>query len=196
MALHNSWLMNGSHKAIPCYECHRKQNKWRFRNIGVECKDCHEDIHKNFIQARYYPEANCKICHNEVKWQQVGFEHTMTDFVLAGTHSKIDCRSCHFRKDPQGVVRQVFKGLSGECSLCHKDNHFKQFDINGNTDCNRCHNTENWKSLEFDHNNTAFKLEGKHAEIACANCHKPVKTESVFLVNYKIKEFKCESCHF
>ena len=76
------------------------------------------------------------------------------------------------------------------------DKHFKQFEKNGITNCTDCHGTENWKASKFNHNNTAFKLDGKHINVACAKCHKPQQEGSNFYVKYKLKEFKCESCHF
>ena len=54
--------------------------------MGLDCKDCHTDIHKTFIQTKYYPEANCRICHTETRWADVGFDHSKTGFVLTGAH--------------------------------------------------------------------------------------------------------------
>jgi hypothetical protein len=187
--------LKGSHSAIPCYECHKKQDKWNFRAIGLQCKDCHTDIHKPLIQAKYYPESDCKACHTEVKWADVTFNHSKTEFNLTGAHSGKDCKLCHFKKDSEGVVKQKFAGMGTNCSSCHKDNHYKQFDINGITDCLRCHGTENWKASKFNHDKTAFKLDGKHINVACAKCHKPQQEGSDFYVKYKLKDFKCESCH-
>jgi hypothetical protein len=188
--------LQGSHLAAPCYDCHKKQDKWSFRNIGINCSDCHADIHKTYIESKYYPEANCKVCHTESKWTNVTFDHAKTDFPLTGAHAGKNCRSCHFKKDPEGIVRQKFSGLPKNCSSCHIDNHFKQFDVNGVTDCTACHGTENWKASKFNHDNTLFKLDGKHVNVACAKCHKPTHEGSNIYVRYKIKEFKCESCHF
>ena len=81
------------------------------------------------------------------------------------------------------------------CSGCHEDKHFKQFEKNGITNCTQCHDTENWKASKFDHNKTAFKLDGKHINVPCAKCHKPQQEGSSFYVKYKLKVFTCESCH-
>ena len=188
--------LQGAHTAIPCYECHKKQDKWNFRMTGINCKDCHADIHQTFIQAKYYPEANCKTCHTENRWTDISFDHSKTDFNLTGAHAGQDCRACHFKKTSDGMFRQEFSGLSLNCSECHKDNHFNQFEKNGKTDCSDCHDTENWKASKFNHNNTAFRLDGKHVNVACAKCHKPQQEGSNIYVKYKLKEFKCESCHF
>ncbi|MBK7628248.1 MAG: cytochrome C [Bacteroidales bacterium] len=191
----NRFPLEGSHAAIPCYECHKKQEKWSFREIGLNCRDCHTDIHKTYISAKYYPEASCISCHNTNRWTSVSFDHSKTDFKLTGAHAGKDCRSCHYKKDVNGAINQRFAGLPKDCSACHTDNHFNQFEKNGITDCNACHTTANWKAPLFNHDNTAFKLDGKHVNVACAKCHKPQQEGSKIYVKYKLKEFKCESCH-
>jgi predicted CXXCH cytochrome family protein len=186
----------GSHEAVSCLDCHKKQEKWSFRSIGLNCKDCHPDIHQTFIGSEYYPEGNCRICHNESRWPDVSFDHSKTGFILTGAHIQKGCRDCHFKPDLKGKVQQKFSGLSGNCTVCHNDNHHGQFEKNGVTDCTRCHGTDNWKASGFDHSTTAFKLDGEHINVACAKCHKPQQEGSVFYVNYKLKEYKCESCHY
>jgi hypothetical protein len=188
--------LKGSHLAIPCYECHKKQEQWSFRKIGLNCKDCHPDIHQNYIADKFYPEQNCKICHNEEGWSDVRFDHTKTAFPLTGAHNREKCRECHFKTYSTGTIQQTFSGLSKSCSECHTDRHRNQFEKNGVTACIDCHNTDNWKITNFDHNKTAFKLDGKHVSVPCAKCHKPQQEGSDYYVVYKIKEYKCESCHF
>jgi hypothetical protein len=188
--------LNGSHGAVPCIECHRKQEKWSFRQIGIKCNDCHKDIHQSLIQAKFYPGSDCRFCHNESRWADVRFDHSKTGFTLTGAHLNSDCRACHFKKDDAGIVHQKFTGLSQNCSDCHKDNHFNQFAQSGRTDCNRCHGTENWKASIFNHNNTAFKLDGKHTGVLCVKCHKPQQEGSSRYIKYKIKNFTCEACHY
>lgn len=187
--------LQGVHEAIPCIDCHRKQKDWSFKGIGTNCKDCHKDIHQTIIPVKYYPEANCRICHTETRWADIAFDHSRTSYNLTGAHTKQGCRACHFKKESDGTVSQKFSGLAKVCSECHTDNHFKQFEKNGITSCIDCHDTENWKASKFNHNNAAFKLDGKHINVACAKCHKPQQDGSNFYVKYKLKDFKCESCH-
>jgi formate-dependent nitrite reductase cytochrome c552 subunit len=66
---------------------------------------------------------------------------------------------------------------------------------NGVTSCTDCHGTENWKAALFDHKKSAFPLDGKHINVPCAKCHKPQQEGSVTYTRYKIKDFRCESCH-
>ncbi|MCB8995591.1 MAG: cytochrome C [Bacteroidales bacterium] len=187
--------LEGAHLAIPCFECHKKQEKWSFREIGINCKDCHKDIHQDYIQTKYYPDENCRICHTTDSWSKVSFDHSKTNFALTGSHVKQTCAACHIRRDTPDAFVQKFKSLNPECSSCHKDHHFNQFEKNGVTLCISCHDTENWKASLFDHNNTNFKLDGKHVDVPCYKCHKQEQTGNEKYVLYKIKEYKCESCH-
>lgn len=185
--------IQGSHAATPCFSCHKKTEKWAFREIGKRCVDCHANIHKDLITDKYYPEQNCLSCHKEIQWSEVAFDHSKTNFKLTGVHEKQTCRKCHFTEQPDGTNVQKFSGLSVNCSNCHTDNHFKQFEKEGVTDCSRCHKTENWKAEQFNHNSTLFKLEGTHSNVLCVKCHKP-KDEGQKNIQYKIS-VKCESCH-
>jgi hypothetical protein len=187
--------LKGSHGAVPCLECHKKQEKWSFRNIGRVCIDCHTDVHNSMIQPKYYPAADCKACHNEGRWADVTFDHSATRFQLTGAHVDKECRLCHYRADEVGLPHQKFQGLPTDCSECHSDNHYGQFERDGITDCARCHGTEDWTASAFNHDNTAFRLDGKHVDVACIKCHKVRKEGSVSYIEYKLKEFKCESCH-
>jgi len=188
--------LNGSHSAVPCLDCHKKQEQWSFREIGDKCKDCHSDVHQTDMSTHYYPGGNCRVCHNESHWSDVTFDHSKTRFQLTGSHLSQECRSCHFITDEIGGEKQKFSGLSQSCSGCHEDIHFKQFDKNGMTNCSDCHDTENWKASRFNHDKTAFILDGQHINVPCSGCHKPQNEGSAFYFRYKLKEYKCESCHF
>jgi hypothetical protein len=194
---HNAgpFVLKGAHLATSCTECHFKKDNWNFRGVGTNCSDCHTNIHQGLISENYYPGKSCSGCHQENTWNQVNFDHSKTRFQLNGAHAEISCRSCHFRKVTGGMVNQVFAGLSDLCTNCHTDNHNHQFELQGITDCTRCHDSQNWKATRFNHNTTAFALEGKHQQIACASCHRKVKQGDTEYIEYKIKDFRCEACH-
>ena len=63
------------------------------------------------------------------------------------------------------------------------------------TDCQECHSFENWASAIFDHDKAAFKLDGKHAKVDCAGCHKNTEVDGDVFVLYKIEKFECKDCH-
>ena len=190
-----SFPLNGAHLATPCFACHKKEARWEFKEIGLRCIDCHENIHEPYLDKKYYPEATCASCHGESRWSDIQFDHSKTKFALEGAHQKQTCRSCHFKKDELGTVHQQFSGLSSACANCHRDIHGNQFEENGIIDCIRCHDFNNWKASKFDHNSAKFKLDGAHQNVACAACHKPVVTTEPNYILYKIKDFRCEDCH-
>ena len=194
---HNSgpFPLHGAHLATACNDCHKKTEKWSFRNIGSNCSDCHVDIHDTYLSTRYYPGSNCLNCHTSESWSRVNFDHSATSYPLSGSHARVNCRACHFRTDDAGKVRQQFAGLSGNCANCHEDIHQGQFENQGTTDCLRCHISGFWNMDQFDHNKTGFILDGQHKEVACSGCHKNRTDGENTYVIYKIKETKCENCH-
>jgi hypothetical protein len=185
----------GAHLATPCFECHKKTEKWEFRDIGIHCADCHKDIHEPAIDQRHYPEKDCRRCHTMNRWDEVTFNHSATKFELTGAHVNQNCRQCHFKTDAAGVTVQKFTGLPTNCNDCHKDVHYSQFATDGATRCDRCHETMNWKASKFNHDSTRFPLDGRHINVACNKCHKVIQQDQVSYTQYKIKEFKCENCH-
>ena len=66
-----------------------------------------------------------------------------------------------------------------------KDTHKRRF----GTGCETCHNTRDWKIWDFDHDKTKFKLEGKHKDIKCYDCHQKPVDKKVTL------DFACAGCH-
>lgn len=203
IAQHNegNFRLKGGHLATPCVACHKKESgktdtAWQFREIGKRCNDCHQDIHRTFISEKYYPGSNCETCHNESRWGSVNFDHKTTDFLLAGAHAKRACRDCHFKNDIAGIVRQQFAGLPAGCASCHADVHSGQFEVSGLTNCDRCHDQAGFNpATKFDHAKTRFPLDGKHKAVACNKCHKTTEMNGISFILYKIKDFKCESCH-
>lgn len=193
--LHNKsrFPLDGAHEATPCFACHKKNEKWSFRNIGEQCIDCHTNIHKESIAIKYYPDKKCNHCHTTQSWNQMRFEHNQTGYILEGMHAKTTCRSCHSTNREEHPIEFVTK--SKDCTSCHENKHGSQFEKNGITDCISCHNFENWKANRFDHNTTAFILDGKHKEVACIKCHKEISREGKVFIQYKFENFECVVCH-
>lgn len=189
------FALAGAHLATPCFDCHKKTDRWEFREIGIRCADCHSDIHQQYIDPKYYPEKDCRRCHSESRWSEVAFDHSTTVFSLTGAHGRQSCRKCHFREGADGQPRQQFRGLPSACNECHTDSHYSQFESDGATLCERCHVTESWKIPLFDHSKTRFPLDGQHINVACNQCHKAVTKDTVSYIQYKFGEFKCETCH-
>ena len=186
--------ISGAHLATPCFDCHKKSEKWNFREIGETCNDCHKNTHESYMDAKYYPGGACESCHRESRWSEVEFDHNSTGYILEGAHNRQTCRECHFREDEQGRVVQQFSKLTSGCLNCHGDIHHGQFETTGKS-CLKCHDYFDWTAGMFNHNKTAFPLDGKHKDVACVKCHKKVESGEQAYTIYKIESFKCESCH-
>ena len=186
--------LEGAHMATPCFSCHKKTQKWNF-STGTHCVDCHENIHKEYISEKYYPEQNCKNCHNSEQWKAITFEHKQTGYELLGKHAEKSCRDCHFNPENENGKPQQFQWESQLCTNCHTDVHHAQFAINEVTRCDRCHANSDWKAEKFNHNQARFKLDGKHEGLACVQCHKPKSNSPNEYVVYKFEDITCKSCH-
>lgn len=207
---HNTaaFKLEGAHLATPCIACHKKEADWKFRNIGSKCSDCHQDIHKEHLDQKYYPESNCLACHSVESWKEIAFNHSVTRFPLQGKHKVQSCRSCHVNNavslnnpgnqaNSQSGSQTVlhFTGLPSACGHCHADEHAGQFSANGSTECSKCHSPESWLNTLFNHDNARFKLDGRHKDIACIECHPTVEKENNQYVLYKTGKIKCADCH-
>lgn len=188
--------LDGAHLATPCFACHREGKKWVFRNIGERCVDCHDDVHEGRIDKKYYPGRSCEQCHITDNWEENNFDHSLTGFELQGAHARQSCTACHQPDDagPPGSAIG-FAGLATACRSCHETVHGGQFEQEGAADCARCHGFEHWGISNFNHDNTAFKLEGRHAEIGCGACHKPVEMNGEIITQYQFESFECVDCH-
>jgi len=186
--------LTGSHLAIPCLTCHKKNTKWEFRLDGKACVNCHQNIHGNSITLQNYKGNNCEACHTTEKWNVVNFEHKLTGFELFGVHKKQDCSKCHSNKNE--ITNKIISFTTkSDCIICHKDVHVGQFIKNGIADCQRCHHFDNWKPDLFDHTQTSFQLDGAHLKQPCYKCHKTIVDEKGKYIKYKLGEVKCADCH-
>jgi hypothetical protein len=171
-----------------CTKCHEAGEQ-----LSPEhCLACHKEVQVRMaggkgLHGRLKPEERtCQTCHHEhqgrdtklVEWGPGGkkaFDHARTGFVLEGKHRKADCARCHTPRlitDP--TVQQVLAkgresqlGVPTACAACHFDEHRGQL----GADCQKCHGAEAWKPARFEHGRAAYKLELKHAKVACLKCH-------------------------
>ncbi len=173
------------------------EDRWIFRDIGSECINCHEDVHEGLITEKYYPEKQCDICHKTEGWGDVSFTHELTEWALEGSHIVTNCRDCHFVLDENsGNLAQSFNTLEATCQTCHDNVHGDQFEKNGTITCVECHDSQTWFPSRFNHDDTAFPLDGKHVELECNACHRAEKDEyNNVLIKYDIEEFACVDCH-
>ena len=164
-----AFQLTGKHITVECENCHTSG----YRGTPMDCISCHQKDDRHNGQFG----RNCSECHNTGGWQDVDFDHSRTGFSLSGQHANVNCQACH--------VSGVYRGTPTSCYDCHapKDVHGGQF----GTDCGACHVTSGWKNVTFDHNSTAFKLNGKHQNVSCTSCH----ANGVF----KGTPSNCYACH-
>jgi len=187
--------LTGAHLAVPCKNCHQKPDKWHFRDIGEKCIDCHKNVHGSEITNKFMQDNNCSACHFTDSWNTIKFDHSLTTFTLEGKHKTVSCGECHYKEEDNGKKIFRFGSLNSGCESCHKDIHYGQFLVNGNSNCGRCHTFNDWKPEKFNHNQTRFSLEGAHQKLECSRCH-PVLTENNNqYVKYKLEDFRCAACH-
>ncbi|MBK7407779.1 MAG: cytochrome c family protein [Saprospirales bacterium] len=185
--------LDGAHMATPCFECHLQKEKWLFREIGEKCVDCHDDVHKGYLDSKYYPSQTCQNCHLSTQWKDNQFDHKLTGYQLEGAHAQQNCAACHGKDEQYPQVN--FNALTQTCTECHDNVHDRQFEKNGTTSCESCHGFDNWDASKFDHDATAFKLDGKHVDVECKECHKKIEVDGKSIVQYKFQSFECVDCH-
>jgi len=195
-AAETGFALEGKHRAQKCEACHNAQKipaaaraeikmkdpNQSFLGLKRECLTCHQDKH----QGQLGP--NCTRCHGQEDWKAVtAFNHSQTHFPLTGLHQQVACIKCHPAMQFKGVA---FAG----CQNCHVDPHrgaFQEAKFRGG--CDSCHSTNGWKKPRLDagfqHDQTQFKLVGKHADVACAACHKTTDFHKA------VPHERCQQCH-
>ena len=130
--------------------------------------------------------SDCRACHPEHKGRDADivalerdtFPHGFTDYALHGAHARVACEGCH----PAG---REFRAAPSDCFACHAadDAHHGKL----GKDCASCHGETAWREARFDHDKTKFKLDGRHRDVACAQCHPGERYENT--------PTDCVSCH-
>ena len=170
-----------------CGACHPAP--WSGRSSADACLDCHtgvaaelkarKGLHGGLAGDR--GQLACGPCHPEhdgpqgaltaVDESRFGDAHDATGFSLASHRETAQgggftCADCHpdgYRRFDQAV-----------CSACHREIDAAFMDRHQATygkDCLACHDGTGRVGADFDHGATGFPLEGKHADVPCADCH-------------------------
>jgi hypothetical protein len=180
----SGFALTSPHAALECDACHAAGPDWTGRFPGRErrdCAACHEDAHAGQFDGGPSAPA-CADCHGEETFVPARFDleqHARSAFPLVASHRAVACYGCHGPLDPEGPARR-WRGAPRECRACHEDGHEGRFDaqLAGDTDCAQCHAATRFADAgadrAFDHRRwTDFALEGAHAELECAACHRP-----------------------
>ncbi|MBI5543697.1 MAG: hypothetical protein HY901_07420, partial [Deltaproteobacteria bacterium] len=219
----SAYPLEGSHRAVACGLCHkndprlaekvpvrtreafrrqRRPERFSFARFDLEgfdrCESCHADAHDGQLS----PARPCAACHEVQGFRPARFDHARDSrFPLTGRHVGVACARCHRTERVKGREVVRYKPLTTDCAGCHRDPHAGQFvaaGSGGRTDCTRCHATEGFKPARFQHAPPAtdFRLEGRHAEVACERCHPEVQVDQgVAVRRYKPLPRECEGCH-
>lgn len=125
------FVLDGSHFAIPCVNCHKPfksgplENLTQFKWEILECASCHDDIHRNQFIQREIP-LNCEECHNTTSFYIPNFDHNQTRFPLDGEHINVACDKCHFiEKDRKGEFIRYYP-IDFKCEDCHSIHELQQ----------------------------------------------------------------------
>jgi hypothetical protein len=160
----------GKHAGVECESCHTNK---LFKGTPQDCTSCHlkDDAHNGQFGT------DCSLCHSPQDWKSITFNHSTTAFPLIGLHGNVACLNCH----TGGPIKATPK----DCESCHlkEDAHNMRF----GTDCGLCHTPLGWKTINFSHSTTVFPLVGKHANVACLNCHTSGSPKST--------PIECFACH-
>lgn len=206
----------GKHAKLKCTECHivnktQKISKYHWDGLKhKQCLSCHKEVHGNRLSKKFRG-GQCATCHNQDAWKIYKFDHReVTGFRLKAKHAEIKCIDCHKQsKDAleKGKKYYNWTGLKTSCISCHGDaqhafGSFKSKNKLKLQNCETCHNEYSWKkNIKFNHNyQTHFKIDGKHLENKCHDCHKPEKKKKGVVVQRKyhwkyLSTKTCNVCH-
>jgi hypothetical protein len=197
-----AYKLEGAHAAVACTACHSKFGRGqrasnsklasivlRMPGQGDKCERCHADPHAGQLAQ------GCTSCHDLDSFHKPRFDHGKTRMPLTGVHGKLACAACHQKQrvGDDEIVR--YRPISPACATCHADVHVGQF---AGTRCEECHEAVEWKRTKFRHDDkrfTDYRLEGRHAKVACGRCH-----TKVVVADGKVQRFRplpraCATCH-
>ena len=147
-----------------CGDCHTQPSLLDFRQ--ETCNSCHSQTQPLFMLThRLDFGVQCTQCHDGVDTFGRKFDHNRTAFKLTEKHAGPGCADCH-----RGA--QSLKDLQSTptaCSSCHLEDEPHAGRLG--TSCEDCHTPRGWTPARFDHSLASFALTGRHAKLACTECH-------------------------
>jgi len=171
--------LTGKHADVACNKCHLVQDKVfipgpggkqnpKFTGLAFkECSDCHKDVHAGALGPAC---GTCHVTDDFKKVDRARFDHRKTAWPLRGKHAQVRCESCH---DPAKAWGK--KPKFGRCVDCHSDLHNGTATLAGKkVDCAACHDENGYVPSRYtvtQHQETDYRLEGKHAAVQCSKCH-------------------------
>ncbi|MGH1366713.1 MAG: cytochrome c3 family protein [Calditrichia bacterium] len=196
--------LEGKHSKLECRVCH-KSGAFTGAIAFQTCMSCHKDQHNGQF-TEHASKGDCASCHTVNGFQPSTFtlvDHGKSSFPLEGAHRAIPCFACHIEQKPrilrsdQQLKMNRFTIKVEDCSSCHRDPHIGETNsfMASEKGCASCHSVESWQDIEFDHSRTNFVLEGKHQDVSCSSCHKPMTEKNLRIVRFTSTKPICSSCH-
>ncbi|MCE4563222.1 cytochrome C [Maribellus sp. CM-23] len=184
--------LEGKHVVVNCKKCHTSGSYTRTLKFK-RCTDCHSDYHeKQFQKNEVSPD--CSACHSVNGFSPASFSierHNQSGFKLEGAHLATPCLACHKTGE-----KWNFKLPNQRCVNCHENVHKNALPEKymPDSECRSCHSVDNWKLIAFNHDQTSFKLSGKHAGVSCRDCHFR-RDNGVVKQQFSNLAESCENCH-
>jgi hypothetical protein len=179
------WPLTGRHLGVACEACH-VEDTWEGLERG--CVTCHSADYAATTNPDHTVEGlpkTCETCHTPAGWSPaLAAAHLANGaFPLTGGHAGRACTDCH---DPDDYV-----AVPKTCHGCHADDYAASDDPSHGTlglptTCQTCHTTIAWEPADFESHHAMFPVtSGKHASLACSQCHPAQKPW---------KQFSCTAC--
>lgn len=214
---HERWLsLDGSHARLGCRDCHALDGEHALERLrpgaqrqGRRCGDCHRSPHGGaFVDGNAAAEgvaavAVCSSCHLVLHRSFADLAVTLTPeqharggFALAAPHERVFCAQCH-PVDRDWAGRHPGRAPR-DCGACHADPHRGQFAGGpfAAEGCVGCHADTHFAPHGFDrehHARAALPLDGRHAELACKQCHADPEADVARV--FRGTPNRCEACH-
>lgn len=153
-----TFQLTGMHSDLICSKCHTDARVVAdFSKIPTDCNACHQKDEPHALRFG----RDCTACHTADGWKPATFDHALSAFKLEGAHAEVKCDGCH--------LNNVQQDTPTDCYSCHQqaDEHNSRF----GSDCAACHQPTDWGDAAFDHNKSNLPLTGRHAGLACEQCH-------------------------
>ena len=207
------YALVGKHRSISCDDCHGVGMTQKDPPFAA-CGSCHADAHRGEATLSG-KAADCAACHDLAGFTPSTFTvalHGNTRYPLGGKHKAVACNACHTSVlgTGEGTTKIVHIRVAfARCASCHADAHAGQVaKRSDDATCEACHTDAGWKPSTYSlaaHAKLRLPLEGRHATIACADCHGAVRRGLPALarpealgtaqVMLHVPELECAACH-
>lgn len=185
-----------------CGACHPAP--WTAATTSDRCLACHDEIQAELagadgLHAHFRATRSCLACHTEHRGRDgaltgidaASFPHAATGFSLAAHRRTragcaFACADCH----DQALTRWDEQ----RCETCHRAEQPALMTTHvaaWGADCRACHDGVDRFGAAFDHARTRLALAGKHAALACQQCHPDVRRAAGFADAPE----RCVDCH-